>query len=61
MVVHTVRIVVPAYLRGKGPNYDIIRDTYITYELRKYADKREAQLVKKRAKLAVKKILDPNM
>jgi len=59
MVVATIRIVVPAYLNGKGPSYDVIRETYIIKQLAKHMQDREDKLIKKRAKLELKKILDP--
>jgi len=61
MVVRTVRFVIPAYLRGKGPNYLILRETYIVNELRKYTDKRQQALMQKRARLEVKNRLSGNI
>lgn len=53
-VVNTPNILIPTYLRGKGPEAFFLREAYIITQLRNYINKREAKLCKAQATRMVK-------
>jgi len=56
-IVRIPAVLIPPYLRGKGPDAYILREAYIITQLRDYINKREAKACKAQARLIVKKNL----
>jgi len=53
-IVRIPNVLIPPYLRGKGPDAYLLREAYIITQLRDYINKREAKLCKTQALKIVK-------
>jgi len=53
-IVRIPAVLIPPYLRGKGPDAYLLRESYIITQLRDYINRREAKLCKAQARLIVK-------